>query len=475
MGYVVLHLDKAPGNETRMTAHIERKQMPANADPSRTYLNRELIKFPEGVPDRTQAIRHRLDHAGLTRKIGTNQVRVIRVMLTGSHEDMKRIEATGKLDEWCNDNLEWLRKTFGTDNLVSAVLHMDEATPHIHAAVVPIVTGERRKVREKKEPDQPGKKKYRKKNPDAARLCADDVMTRIKLKTYQDTYAQAMEKYGLQRGIDGSEARHISTQEFYRNAIACQKNLQDDIGELLRIEEQKRLAVENLKQQEQEARTGFRQASEQKQRAESELDKTQSELREVKGRLKTEKFKSSAAEVGSNIVEGIGSIVGTSKVKRQQQEIKQLSEENDQLRSRIDGLNDTINRQQQEHEKNIGKLQNEIDKIYDWFPDTPKLIQWGEHCKKIGFTHDMARNLVNMKPIYFSGSLYSKEHSQRFETGNSEARLVRDENQPGLFHLLIDRIPILQWFRNKYDEIWKHIKIQIQTPEKTQKRKMGIR
>ena len=33
-------------------------------------------------------------------------------------------------------------------------------------------------------------------------------MSRVKLKEYQDTYAQAMAKYGLQRGIEGSEARH---------------------------------------------------------------------------------------------------------------------------------------------------------------------------------------------------------------------------------------------------------------------------
>ena len=81
MGYVVLHLDKAPGNEARMTAHIARTQMPPNADPSRTHLNRELIAFPEGVADRTQALNYRLAHAGLTRKIGKNQVKVIRVML----------------------------------------------------------------------------------------------------------------------------------------------------------------------------------------------------------------------------------------------------------------------------------------------------------------------------------------------------------------------------------------------------------
>ena len=88
MGYVVLHLDKSPDNEVPMTAHIARTKMPPNAIPELTYLNEELVEFPEGVADRTEAINHRLEHVGLTRKIGTNQVRVIRVMLTGTQEDM---------------------------------------------------------------------------------------------------------------------------------------------------------------------------------------------------------------------------------------------------------------------------------------------------------------------------------------------------------------------------------------------------
>ena len=66
-------------------------------------------------------------------------------MLTGTHADMERIEQTGRLDEWCQDNLDWLRKTYGADNVVSAVLHMDEETPHIHATIVPIVQTERKK------------------------------------------------------------------------------------------------------------------------------------------------------------------------------------------------------------------------------------------------------------------------------------------------------------------------------------------
>ena len=160
MGYVVLHLDKSPDNEVPMTAHIARTKMPPNAIPELTYLNEELVEYPEGVADRTEAINHRLEHAGLTRKIGTNQVRIIRVMLTGTQEDMQHIVQEGRLKAWCADNLEWLRRTFGAENVVSAVLHMDEATPHIHAAVVPIVTGERRKVR-KEQTDGPDKRKYR--------------------------------------------------------------------------------------------------------------------------------------------------------------------------------------------------------------------------------------------------------------------------------------------------------------------------
>ena len=75
MGYCVLHLEKAKGADSGMSAHIERTIVPKNIDPTRTHLNRELIRFPDGVCNRTAAIRHRLDTAGLKRKIGKNQVR----------------------------------------------------------------------------------------------------------------------------------------------------------------------------------------------------------------------------------------------------------------------------------------------------------------------------------------------------------------------------------------------------------------
>jgi hypothetical protein len=473
MGYAVLHLDKASGNEAKMTAHIERTQVPKNADPERTHLNRNLIDYPDGVNDRTEAIQHRLDNAGLQRAIGKNQVRAIRIMLTGSNEEMKRIESEGKLNQWCDDNLDWLRKTYGTDNLVSAVLHLDEATPHIHATVVPIVTGERRKVKEKKKQDEPGKKKYRKKNPDIARLCADDVMTRIKLKEYQDSYAGAMNKYGLERGIAGSDARHITTQEFYRNAIAMQGNLQENIELLLQVEESKRQTIEDLIQKEQTALADYKEADTLKQQKVRELDKTQSELKEVKGRLKTEKFRSSAAEAGSALMDGISSALGTTKVKRQQQEIEKLKTENQNQQEKISALARNINRECEEKEKIRYELTAELDKIYEWLPDTKPLIRMGEYCKSIGFTDEMVKTLVSMQPVHFSGALYSKQHAQRFDTSHSEACLKRDTAYPDSFNLLIDKINIFQWFKQKYNEFLKRIGVKI--PERKEHQGKGFK
>ncbi len=144
-------------------------------------------------------------------------------MLSGTHETMKAIEKNKQLGHWRKDNLHWLKETFGEENLVSAVLHMDEKTPHIHATIIPIVTGERRKTKKDSNPLT-----YKKKNSNANQLCADDVMARNKLKHYQNTYAAAMAKYGLRRGIEGSEAKHISTSEYYRNLHEQNQKLEQE-------------------------------------------------------------------------------------------------------------------------------------------------------------------------------------------------------------------------------------------------------
>ena len=460
MGYVVLHLDKSPDNEVPMTAHIARTKVPPNAIPELTYLNEELVEFPEGVADRTEAINHRLEHAGLTRKIGTNQVRVIRVMLTGTQEDMLRITQEGRLKAWCVDNLEWLRRTFGAENVVSAVLHMDEATPHIHAAVVPIVTGERSKFRKTKI-DELDKRRYRTKSAARPRLCADDVMSRVKLKEYQDTYAAAMAKYGLQRGIDGSKARHVTTQEFYRNAIARQQNLQDNIGELLCIEEEKRKAVERTTKQEQAAR--------------AELHRTEAELKTVKSELKTEKLKNSAAEVGATILDGIGSMIGTSKVKRQEQEIDRLQHEVAARYESIESLQKKIQTMQSDHSRELTAIQaqhttetanltkrhkNEVSllkealsKAVKWFPYFREMIRMESVCRTIGFDDEQTATLIKGKPLEYSGELYSETHNCKFTVERVTAQVMPDPADKRKLQLNIDKIPFAEWCREKFENL----------------------
>ena len=194
-------------------------------------------------------------------------------------------------------------------------------------------------------------------------------------------------------------------------------------------------------------------------------EQAEAELKAVKGELRTEKLKNSAAEVGTIILDGIGSMIGTSKVKRQQQQIDDLAQKNERLHSEIKRQNKTIDRERREHEQTAKRLQGEIDRIYGWFPDIPQLVKWGEYCRSLGFTDKMARDLVNMRPVRFSGKLYSREHSQHFETEHSEARLLRDEKGPGGFQLFIDLIPILQWFRQKAKEFLERLGREIKDRE----------
>ena len=109
MGYISIQINKAKGSaDTGASDHIERKTIPKNADLTRTHLNRELVEFPDGVSDRTEAISHRIRTAGIKRKITPDQVRAIRIVLSGTHEDMVRVQDEGRLSEWCDDNLQWL-------------------------------------------------------------------------------------------------------------------------------------------------------------------------------------------------------------------------------------------------------------------------------------------------------------------------------------------------------------------------------
>ena len=124
--------------------------------------------------------------------------------------------------------MDWLRQTFVAENVVAATLHADEETPHIHATVVPIVQGERRKAKD--EADN-GKRKYKTKR-NKVRLCADDVLTPKKLEEYQTTYARAMAGFSLERGLHGSEAKHRTNMAYYKELVKAAENKKTEETEL---------------------------------------------------------------------------------------------------------------------------------------------------------------------------------------------------------------------------------------------------
>ena len=412
-----------------MSAHIERTIHPKNADESRTHLNKELIEFPDGIHSRSEAISYRINTAGITRKIGKNQVRAIRVLLTGTYEDMKRIEDRGQLNSWYQDNMQWLQETYGKENVVSAVLHMDEHTPHIHATIVPIVTCERRKA---KKEEENGKRKYRKKKVGTPRLCADDVMARNQLKNYQDSYAQLMNKYGLQRGIDGSEAKHISISEYYKSLIGATENLQSELQTL-----------------------------------ETNKGQLQSELKEVKRDIKMEKLKSSAVNATTAITDSVSSLFGSNKVKRLEEENKQLKADKTTLEGNISTLKKQMATSEMMHQQQMETIKDEFTrysiskqeeerKLEELIPYLADLKAIVRECLQMGFATHLIRTISCFKKVSFSGSLYSKQHNRKFTTEQSVAYIknVIQLETKNKWRLFIDDLPVVDWFKMKYEQ-WK--------------------
>lgn len=254
--FVVLTMDKQTGNAGGLSAHIDREVYDAHLDrmvtfrpksvrdDSRTALNRECIEAAKHI-GRTQAIWNRLKEEGFsrassdkkqkatkgekkTRKVKADAVIALCFICTSDEDTMKQIEREGRLDDWIDSTLDWFRQEFGDKNVVSAVLHMDETTPHLHVTVVPI-TYEKPKPRKEKPKSDDVKKRTYKKQEVTARLSAKDICNPVAMERWQTDYAQAMAPFGLQRGVVGSKQKRVPPAEW---------NLQQVNGQLMAIEKE---------------------------------------------------------------------------------------------------------------------------------------------------------------------------------------------------------------------------------------------
>ncbi len=111
--------------------------------------------------------------------------------------NLKNKQGEQAIDRWCDDSIDFLNKKFNKKNVVNAVLHLDEATPHIHAIIVPEHSGKLN-----------------------ARYFTNGKKA---MSDMQDEYYGCLKPaFGklLRRGNKGSKAKHMSIQRFYADGPA---------------------------------------------------------------------------------------------------------------------------------------------------------------------------------------------------------------------------------------------------------------
>ena len=231
------HITRQHFVEVDGVVHVE-TWVPANADPERTAKNVELVsrKFTNSNGKTyeltlQQAVDKRIREAGIKRK--KTQYSCLEVIFTGSRETMCGMSRK-KLLKWSREILEWSQEKWGKKNVVSASLHVDERTPHIHMIVVPIVTGQSRRTKFHQEHKKP--KKTYKIDHNKPRLCKNEVYTTGKLFEYHDSlYEEVNKNYGLARGTraePGSKVRHQDSEEYNRRLAEEAAEQRDLIAEI---------------------------------------------------------------------------------------------------------------------------------------------------------------------------------------------------------------------------------------------------
>ncbi len=184
--YAIMRCKKLTGMGSVASAlqHCYRERETPNANAERTPENYcSVSKSTDQAMGRVREL--------LPEKRRKDAVLAVEYVMTASPEWWK--EATPRQQaEFFARSEQWLEKKYGKDRVVAAVVHRDEATPHLSAFVVPLT--------------QDG------------RLSAKEFIGgRSKMREDQSTYAESVKKLGLERGIEGSRATHQTVQHYYES------------------------------------------------------------------------------------------------------------------------------------------------------------------------------------------------------------------------------------------------------------------
>lgn len=123
------------------------------------------------------------------------------LVMTASHNFFKDMSSE-QIKEWADTCMEFVYNDLGykKEQILHATVHLDEETPHIHCVVVPLVN--KLDNRTKTERYTISKKQY--------------IKDKLQLSRLQDMYHKRLTEkgYDLERGIKGSDNKHIKIKEY---------------------------------------------------------------------------------------------------------------------------------------------------------------------------------------------------------------------------------------------------------------------
>lgn len=201
MAFAILRVQKLKHSIAvrRSMQHALRAQETPNADPARTPEN---TASAECVSDVLDKFNQRL---GTQKTIRSNAVLAIEYLITASPDAMRE-KGRFEQDRYFMDALEWLKAKHKAENIVAWGIHRDETTPHMYAVVVPI-------------------------DPKGKLNCRHYLGGAKALNELQTAFARDVaQQHGLNRGIEGSKARHTSIQTYYARVNASVRPQQPTVA-----------------------------------------------------------------------------------------------------------------------------------------------------------------------------------------------------------------------------------------------------
>ncbi|WP_313530799.1 MobV family relaxase [Anaerotignum sp.] len=193
MGYAVVHMQKIKSGGVRgIQSHNNREK------PSRTNLDIDYSRSRENYDliccdNYAQVIRGTVKCFATDTKTVRKDAVVYCSFIVASDEKTMKAMSPEKQKAFFEDSMNWFVKRYGAENIVNATVHMDETTPHMHIGIVPIKDN---------------------------RLSAKALFDRKELTAIQTDFAKEVgERYGLERGKEGSERTHLSEQRFKMETV----------------------------------------------------------------------------------------------------------------------------------------------------------------------------------------------------------------------------------------------------------------